>query len=287
MRPQLIRCDLTLPHYFTYAPAPMVDTRPVIPRKQPRALFMRGEFGLKEDGALRPIVAHNTTHLDVPFHFLETGSDLAAVLNRAETPADRPALARLVHLGGRPGLPGAHARDGVTYCEAVSAELLPSATDLRGYEALVILTGFGALMARRPDTRFAADADGSYHVPHLTDSAAERILASGVRLVALDSTTVEPQTGHDPVRFGSDVHFRLLGHAPPVFIVEGLNGEGLPGRLGFAPEEGLLHVVPRRVNAVGADASHSRVFLYLYRGDPDGSALRHLAEALHVEEFHG
>jgi kynurenine formamidase len=142
-------------------------------------------------------------------------------------------------------------------------------------------------MARRPDTRFAPGADGSYHVPYLTDSAAERILASGVRLVALDSTTVEPQTGHDPIRFGSDVHYRLLGNEPPVFIVEGLNGDGLSDRLGFAPDEGLLHVVPRRVNAEGADASHSRVFLYVYRNDADGSALRALAETTRAEEFHG
>jgi hypothetical protein len=112
-------------------------------------------------------------------------------------------------------------------------------------------------------------------------------LASGVRLVALDSTTVEPQTGHDPIRFGSDVHYRLLGNEPPVFIVEGLNGDGLSDKLGFAPDEGLLHVVPRRVNAEGADASHSRVFLYVYRNDADGSALRALAETTRAEEFHG
>ena len=287
MRPTLIRCDLTLPHYFTYAPAPMVDTRPVIPRKLPRGLYMRGEFGLKEDGTPRPIVAHNTTHLDVPFHFLESGADLAAVLNRPGSVADRPALARIVNLGGQPDLPGSHVRESIAYGESVSAEVLPAVDELCRYEALVILTGFGTLMARRPDSRFAPSADGSYHVPHLTDSAAERILASGVRLVALDSTTVEPQTGHDPIRFGSDIHFRLLGHEPPVFIVEGLNGDGLFERLGFVPESGLLHVVPRRVNAEGAEASHSRVFLYVYRHDMDDSALRALADMTRVEEFHG
>jgi kynurenine formamidase len=281
-----IRCDLTLPHYFGYAPAPMVETRPVIPRREPRGLFMRGEFGIKEDGALRPIVAHNTTHLDVPFHFIEAGADLASLLNRPDSPADRPALARIVWLAGERGA-GTYSRDGIAYCEEITAGRLPPPERLSGYEALVVITGFGALMARRPETRFAPDGDGRYHVPHLTDNAVERILASGVRLVALDSTTIEPQTATDPVRFGSDVHFCLLGAERPVLVVEGLNGAGLRERLGFAPEEGLLHVVARRVNAEGADAAHARVFLYCYRGDPGGAALRRLADLLRVEEMHG
>lgn len=289
--PALIRCDLTLPHYFGYAPAPMVETRPVIPRREPRGLFMRGEFGIKEDGALRPIVAHNTTHLDVPFHFIESGADLASVLNRPEWPADRPCLARVVWLAPdsarKEPAPGEYTRDGIAYCESISAERLPSAAELRGYEALVIMTSFGRIMARGPETRFTPGADGSYHVPHLTDSAVQRVLASGVRLLALDSTTIEPQTATDPVRFGSDVHFSLLGADSPVLVVEGLGGAGLPGRLGFAPGEGLLHVVPRRVNAEGADAAHSRVFLYCYRDDPQGRSLRQLAAMLQAEEFHG
>lgn len=289
-RPALIRCDLTLPHYFGYAPAPMVDTRPVIPRHDPRGLFMRGEFGIKEDGALRPIVAHNTTHLDVPFHFIEAGADLASVLNRPEWPADRPCLARMVWLA--PGAqqdqpPGCHTRDGVAYRESITAEHLPPVEELRHFEALVVMTGFGRIMARGPESRFTPDADGSYHVPHLTDSAVERILASGVRLVALDSTTIERQTGTDPVRFGSDAHFSLLGAGSPVLIVEGLGGAALPERLGFSPQECVLQVVPRRVNAAGADAAHSRVFFYCYRGDPQGRALRQLAAMLNAQELHG
>jgi kynurenine formamidase len=286
----LIRCDLTLPHYFGYAPAPMVDTRPVISRSEPRGLFMRGEFGIKEDGALRPIVAHNTTHLDVPYHFLASGADLAAVLNRPEWPADRPCLARVLWLAPSPddvGRPGAYTREGISYCEAVAADHLPAADELRGYEALVLVTGFACIMARAPDSRFTPAADGAYHVPHLTDSAVERILASGIRLVALDSTTVEAQTGSEPVRFGSGAHYGLLGAEPPVLIVEGIGGASLPERLGFAPREGLLHVVPRRVNAQGADAAHARVFLYCYRNDPAGAALRRLAEMLRAEELHG
>lgn len=287
MAKSLIRYDLTLPGYFTYPPAPSVATRPMIPRREPRGLYMRGEYGTKPDGKLRPIVAHNTTHLDVPYHFLEDGDDLAHVLNRPQWPADRPCLARVALLGGRPEMPEAYTRDGVTYCETISGDVLPAEEILRDYEALVILTGFGAIMTASPASPFAVEADGNYHVPHLTDSAVERILASGLRLIALDSTGVEPQIGTDPVRFSSEVHFRLLGHSPPVHIVEGLDGASLVRRLGYLPEEGLLHVVARRVNEAGADAAHSRVFLYLYRDDTSGSALRNLADTLRAEEMYG
>ncbi len=287
MSPRLIRCDLSLPNYFTYPPAPGVETRPMIPRKEARALYMRGEFGTKPNGELRPIVAHNTTHLDVPYHFLDAGDDLAAVLNRDDLPADRPSLARVLWLGGRPDLPGAHTREGVTYCEAISAERLPPVDDLAAYESLVVLTGFGGVMAQPREGQFVPDTDGSYHIPYLSDDAVDVILQAGIRLVALDSTTVEAQTQVDPIRFGSDVHFRLLGNARPVLIVEGLGGGALSEQMGMQPPEALLHVIPRRVNAVGAEAAHSRAFLYVYRDDPDGSALRQLQRTLHAEELYG
>ena len=40
------------------------------------------------------------------------------------------------------------------------------------------------------------------------------------------------------------------------------------------------------MNEVGADAAHSRVFLYLYRDDPRGAALRDLQETMTAEEFY-
>ena len=283
----LIRFDLSLPYYFTYPPGPGVGTRPMIPRKEERQLYMRGEFGIKPDGGLRPISAHSTTHLDLPFHFIASAPDLAGMLNRADTPADRPCLARVVFLGGDGALPSAFTRDGVTYCEAVSEEVLPSAEELRGYEALVVLTGFGEIMARQKGEPYPMPEVGAYHVPHFTLGAAEHIVASGLKLVAIDSTTVEPQTSQDPVRFSSDVHFMLLGNDPPVLIVEGLGGEGFAEKVGFIPREGLLHIVPRRVNEKGAEAAHSRAFLYFYRDDPAGEELRRLAEQMQPEELYG
>lgn len=284
----LIRFDLSLPNYFSYPPAPGVDTRPMIPRgDNPRSLFIRGEYGRKPDGQQRPVPAHNTTHLDVPYHFDEAGADLAGVLNTAAWVADRPCLARVVSLGDDPALPGAFTRDGVTYCERVTAAVLPPAEVLRGYEALVVLTGFGRLMAGLQSFQFEHHDDGYYHVPWLDADAVDVILAAGLKLVAIDSTTVEEQTSSTPHRMSSDAHLRLLGNEPPVLIMECLNGTGLAGQVGFVPTEGLLHMVPRRVNAAGAEAAHSRAFLYFYRDDSQGEALRSLQRTMTPQEFYG
>jgi kynurenine formamidase len=288
----LIRYDLSLPNYFSYAPAPGVVTRPMIPRKEPRALYMRGEMGEKHDGTPRLMTAHNTTHLDVPFHFYEQGADLAGVLNRTDTVADRPCLARLVVLTGKSGAPGHFTRDGITYVEQITAADLPSGAELKqsvkeGYEALVVLTGFGRVMAAQATGQFPRNPDGFYHVPWLDDGAVDCVLASGVKLIGLDSTTVERQTSSEPHRMGSDAHFRLLGQTPPVLILEGLNGGGFVEQVGWAPERVLLHIVPRRVNAAGADAAHSRVFAYFYRDDPTGRRLADLRDTLTPQEFYG
>lgn len=283
----LIRFDLSLPTYFSYPPAPGVAVRPQIPRREPKALYMRGEIGEKRDGSPRLMTAHNTTHLDVPYHFYEQGADLAAVLNRADSVADRPCLAAVVVLQGKAGAPGHYTRDGVSYVERIAAADLPAEDELRKAEALVVLTGFGRIMAAQTVGQFAPNPDGFFHVPWLDDGAVDRILASGLRLVGLDSTTVEPQLSAEPHRMGSDAHFRLLGHTPPVLILEGLNGTAFAEQVGFVPRRALLHVVPRRVNAAGADAAHSRVFLYFHRGDPDGRRLAALQDLLTPQELYG
>ncbi len=288
MAGSLIRYDLSLPCYFSNAPAPGVAALPQLRRAQPQGLYMRGEIGEKRDGSPRPITAHNTTHLDAPFHFYEEGQDIAALLNRRSLPAaDGPVLARVVLLGGRPGSPGAHVRDGVTYCEAVDKALLPSTAELRGYEALVVLTGFGELMAAPRSGQFQPDTDGYFHIPYLTADAVEHIVAAGVSLLGIDSMTIEPQLSAEPHRMGSDAHFRLLGRKPPVLILEGLNGASLQANVGFAPAEVLLHVIPRRVNAAGADGAHSRVFAYFYREDAGGARLRRLRDAMSPDELYG
>ncbi|MCZ6728371.1 MAG: cyclase family protein [SAR324 cluster bacterium] len=283
----LIRFDMSLSHYFTYPPAPGVDTRPLIPRKEERQLYMRGEFGCKADGQPRPISAHSTTHLDVPYHFIASQADVAGVLNNRDFVGDRPCLARVVALGGKEDVPGVFTRDGVTYCEAVSAQVLPNAGELRNYETLVILTGFGELMERQQGVPFTPAPDGPFHIPYLDQSAVDVILASGVGMVAIDSNSVESQTSVDPLRMSSESHFRLLGNEPPVLILECLGAGGMKEQVGFVPREGLFHMVPRRVNERGAEAAHGRAFLYFYRDDPQGEALRKLADVMTAEELHG
>lgn len=287
MAGRLIRYDLSLPYYFTYPPAPTVNTRAMIPRQPESRLYIRGEFGIKPDGKPRPISAHNTTHLDAPYHFDPGGEELAGILNNGEFAGDRPCLARVVWLGGEPALPGAFIRDGVTYCEGVGSGVLPGVDELKDYEALVLLTGFGRIMEVAAGEPFTPATDGAFHLPYLQPDAVELILAAGLSLVAIDSNTVEPQTSIDPLRFGSQVHLTLLGHRPPVLIVEGLGGGSLEEKVGFMPAEALLQMVPRRVNEIGADAAHSRALLYFYRGDDQGSALRELAEMMTPEEYYG
>src|SRR5215813_14638508 len=76
----LIKCDLTLETYFTYGNSASVVTRPVLQRRAGQPIAMRGEIGIRDDGNFRPLVAHNTTHIDMPLHFIEHTPDLEAVL---------------------------------------------------------------------------------------------------------------------------------------------------------------------------------------------------------------
>src|SRR5499425_3633553 len=75
----LIKCDLTLETYFTYGPSASVITRPVLQRRAGQPIAMRGEIGIRDDGNFRPLVAHNTTHIDMTLHFIEDSADLETV----------------------------------------------------------------------------------------------------------------------------------------------------------------------------------------------------------------
>ncbi|HEX9868006.1 MAG TPA: hypothetical protein VGC99_05315, partial [Candidatus Tectomicrobia bacterium] len=67
----LTKYDLSLEVYFTYGPMATVMSRSVLPRREGQPIFMRGEVGIRDDGQFRPLVAHNTTHIDMPVHFLD------------------------------------------------------------------------------------------------------------------------------------------------------------------------------------------------------------------------
>ena len=282
----LIKCDLTLETYFTYGSAAAVVTRPVLQRRAGQPIAMRGEIGLREDGNFRPLVAHNTTHIDMPSHFLEDTPDLGEVLNNPSYRINFPMLARVLDLSTWPDPQVFYEQNGVRYCEHVTIEMLPALDELRQYAALVLLTGFGAVMRQGPE-QFHPDAAGFYHLPHISVEVAQRVAAAGLSLLAIDCTTVEGQTQGQPLRMTGDVHPILLGNDPPVFILEGVAGDRLALPTGAIPTEGILEVIPRRVNAVGAEAAHARVFLSFYRAAESRQQLEQLLSLSTPEQIYG
>jgi kynurenine formamidase len=235
---------------------------------------------------LRPLVAHNTTHIDMPVHFLEGAPDLHDVLNNPSYRVNFPMLARVVDVSTWPDPQVFYEACGVRYCERVSADMLPPLEELRQYHALIILTGFGAVM-RQGSERFVADAEGFYHVPGVTVDVAQRVAAAGLSLLAIDSPTVEFQTDGKPLRMTGDVHPILLGHHPPVLILEAVAGDHLASPVGFMPTEGMLEVIPRRANAKGADAAPVRAFLSFYRGAENRQQLERLITMVTPRHLYG
>jgi kynurenine formamidase len=283
---ELIKYDLSLDVYFTYGPAASVLSRPVLSRRDSQPIFMRGEVGIRDDGQLRPLVAHNTTHIDMPVHFLEGAPDLDAVLNNPAYRVNLPLLARVVDISAWPDPRYLYENHGTRYCELVTAEMLPPIAELRSYDALVLLTGFGAVM-RRGSEQYTSDTEGFFHIPGVTVEVAQLVAEAGLTLLAIDSPTVERQTQGNPLRMTGDVHPILLGHTPPVFILEAVAGDHLAPHVGFVPTEGMLEVIPRRANAKGADAAPARVFLSFYRGQNNRQQLQQLIALMTPKYLYG
>jgi len=282
----LIKCDVTLETYFTYGNSASVITRPVLQRREGQPIAMRGEIGIRDDGNFRPLVAHNTTHIDMPLHFIDQTADLGTVLNNPAYRINLPMLARVLDLSTWPDPQCFYEQNGVRYCERVSIEMLPPVEELRQYHALVLLTGFGAVMRPGSD-HFHPDAAGFYHLPYITVEVAQRVADAGLALIAIDCMTVERQTQGHPLRMTGDVHPVLLGHEPPVFILEGVAGDRIVTQAGFVPTEGVLEVIPRRTNAGGAEAAHARVFLSFYGGPENRQRLEQLLELVTPEYLYG
>jgi kynurenine formamidase len=221
------------------------------------------------------MVAHNTTHIDMPVHFVDGAADLHEVLNNPIYRVNLPMLARVLDLSTWPDPHVCYEHNGMRYCELVTATMLPPVEELQHYDALVLLTGFGAVM-RQGAAQFQPDGEGFYHMPGITVEVAQRVADAGLALLAIDSPTVERQTQGHPLRMTGDVHPLLLGHQPPVFILEAVAGDRLAPQIGWVPAEGMLEVVPRRANARGADAAPARVFLSFYRGAENRQRLAHL-----------
>ena len=64
-------------------------------------------------------------------------------------------------------------------------------------------------------------------------------------------------------------------------------GDRLATPAGVVPTEGVLEVIPRRVNAAGAEAAYARVFLSFYRGPVNRQRLEQLLEVMTPEYLYG
>jgi arylformamidase len=163
--------------------------------------------------------AHAGTHLDAPSHFFAGGMTADAVpLHWLCGPT------RVVDLRATG--------------ESIGAEAL-ARLDLQGVERLLLRTVSGAGLQKGRIERFA----------HLTPSAAAHLVELGtLRLVGIDALSIEVAT--DP---SFPVHRRLLGAAPPVLVLEGLDLETI------APGDYELLCLPLRW--LGAEASPVRAVL--------------------------
>jgi quercetin dioxygenase-like cupin family protein len=89
---ELIKDDFSRRAYIIYEPSANVLSRQVLPRCGGQPTFMRREVGIKDDGCLYPMVANNTTDIDLPLHLLQGTAPPRAFLScdRGPTSRQRP-----------------------------------------------------------------------------------------------------------------------------------------------------------------------------------------------------
>ncbi|MGQ7295983.1 cyclase family protein [Quadrisphaera sp. KR29] len=163
------------------------------------------------------------THVDAPYHFLDGGARID------ELPLERfvgPAV--VVDVRGRQP----HGR-------IEWSDLAPHADRLGPGQILVLHTGWDAHWG---SPRY-------FDHPYLTGEAAERVVATGVRTVALDALSIdETVLGGQPAG-GFAAHLAVLGAG-------GVVVENLRGLDGLRSGEPLLSVLPLRL--AGADGAPVR-----------------------------
>jgi kynurenine formamidase len=167
------------------------------------------------------------THVDAPYHFLEDGARID------ELPLDLflcPALVADVR--------GTAPHQAITW-----ADLAPVADRLSPGRMLVLHTGW--------DAHWGTDA--YFDHPFLDGDAAERVVAAGVRTVALDALSLdETVLGGEPAA-GFPAHLAVLGAG-------GVIVENLRGLDAVRSAEPLLSVLPLRI--AGADGAPVRAIAF-------------------------
>ncbi|HEY3132188.1 MAG TPA: cyclase family protein [Acidobacteriota bacterium] len=249
---KLIRVDLSPRDYVHVPQAPRIERRDIFARGGDNEWQMSGVVGIDRSGKCLGISNHTWSHIDAPFHLLADGSTLDQVDPRQYL-ASR---ARVVDLT-RPTGPSHKSRreiiDGIDYHSRIDVEDLPDS--MSGCDALLFVTGFGALIERGYPMHDGAD----HHYPNVTRAAADRIAAvPSIRIVGIDSPTFDkPETN-------AAAHRVLLGRRPtPVILLETLTCEGLRRAFNPLPKEVLLTVEPLRAFGPRPDGALASVYAYV------------------------
>jgi hypothetical protein len=93
---ELIKDDFSRRAYIIYEPSASVLSRLELPRCGGQPTFMRREVGIKDDGCLYPMVANNTTDIDLPLHLLQGTAPTRAFLSCDRGPTSRQRLEYLI-----------------------------------------------------------------------------------------------------------------------------------------------------------------------------------------------
>jgi kynurenine formamidase len=251
---ELVRVDLSPADYIHIPQAPRIERRPILARGGDNEWEMSGVLGVDETGKCLGLSNHTWSHLDAPYHLLPDGASLDEIDPRQYL-ANR---ARVVDLAepsaGRRGRRASI--DGIEHHTHIDVDDLPD--DIEGYDALLLITGFGALIEQGYPMKPNAD----HHYPNVTQAAAERIAATNsIRLVGIDSPSFDkPETK-------AIAHRLLLGRRPrPVLLLETLTCERLRRALAPLPREVLLTVEPLRAYGARPDGALSSVYAYAAPG---------------------
>jgi kynurenine formamidase len=245
------RVDLSPPDYAHVPQAPRIARRVILARDETNPWQVRGVVGLDADGRALGISNHTWSHIDAPFHRLASG----ATLDRIAPAHYLASRTRVVDLTASAAPARRETVRGVDYHSFIDEPDLPA--DLDGYEALLVVTGFGTLIEHGYPMTDGAD----HHYPCLTAAAATRLAAvASLRLIAMDSPTVDKPPA-DGV-----AHVTLLGRMPsPVLLVETLTCERLRRAATPLPAEGLLTVEPLRAFGQDPDGALASVYFYFAR----------------------
>ncbi|HKV38139.1 MAG TPA: cyclase family protein, partial [Blastocatellia bacterium] len=185
--------------------------------------------------------------IDAPYHLLPDGASLDEI-----DPRDYLASRTLVVDLTRSNPERRETVDGVEYHSQIDISDLPD--DLNGYDAVLLVTGFGELIDRGyPMTRGA-----DHHYPHVTKEAAEHISkVDSIRLIGIDSPSFDkPETN-------AAAHRVLLGRKPkPVLLLETLTCQRLRRAIQPLPHDILLTVEPLRAFGERPDGALASVYAY-------------------------